>query len=151
MMPNSNPLCIAIVGAGPAGLAAAVALARGGHRVTVFEKHAALAPLGAGVLIQPQGVAALESLGVGAAFHAASVPVTRLLGTCHRNWTLVDIPYARTEARGISRTALAQVLLDAALLQGVSIAYGSTCASAVRLIPRASVRAYGISTSVQLR
>jgi len=31
------------------------------------------------------------------------VPVTRLLGTSHRNWTLVDIPYDETEARGVSR------------------------------------------------
>jgi len=64
-MPNSNPLSIGIVGAGTAGLAAAIALARAGHDVTVFEKHAALEPLGAGVLIQPQGVAALDMLGVG--------------------------------------------------------------------------------------
>ena len=108
-MPNRNSLRIGIVGAGTAGLAAAAALARAGHRLTVFEKHAAMAPLGAGLLIQPQGVAALEALGVGGAFDAASVPVTRLLGTCHRNWTLVDIRYDTVEARGVSRTALSQV------------------------------------------
>lgn len=77
MMPSSNRFSVGIVGAGTAGLAAAVALAHAGHSVTVFEKHASMAPLGAGLLIQLQGVA----LGVGAAFHAASVPVTRLLGT----------------------------------------------------------------------
>lgn len=83
MMPKSKHLTIGIVGAGTAGLACAIALARLGHAVTVFEKHASLRPLGAGLLIQPQGIAALEALGVGAAFQAASVPVTRLLGTCH--------------------------------------------------------------------
>ncbi|WP_227496642.1 FAD-dependent oxidoreductase [Massilia litorea] len=124
MMPNSNLLSIGIVGAGTAGLASAIALARLGHAVTVFEKHPSLSPLGAGLLIQPQGVAALDALGVGAAFHAASVPVTRLLGTCHRNWTLVDIPYDEHEARGVSRAALAQVLLEAALALGVRIRYG---------------------------
>lgn len=125
MMPNSNLLTIGIVGAGTAGLASAIALARAGHAVTVFEKHAAMRPLGAGLLIQPQGIGALEALGVGPAFLAASVPVTRLLGTCHRNWTLVDIPYDETEARGVSRTALSQVLLDAALALGVRVRYGS--------------------------
>ena len=126
-MPNSNPhpIAIGIVGAGTAGLASAIALARLGHAVTVFEKHPSLSPLGAGLLIQPQGVAALEALGVGAAFHAASVPVTRLLGTCHRGWILVDIPYDELEARGVSRAALSQVLLDAALALGVDIRYGA--------------------------
>jgi 2-polyprenyl-6-methoxyphenol hydroxylase-like FAD-dependent oxidoreductase len=93
--------------------------------VTVFEKHVSVIPLGAGLLIQPQGVAALDALGVGEAFRAASVPVDRLLGTCHRNWTLVDIPYDETEARGVSRAALSQLLLDAALGAGVEIRYAS--------------------------
>ncbi|MDB5791353.1 MAG: FAD-dependent monooxygenase [Massilia sp.] len=125
MMPPCNLLSVGIIGAGTAGLATAIALARAGHAVTVFEKHASLTPLGAGLLIQPQGVAALDALGVGAAFNAASVPVTRLLGTCHRNWTLVDIPYDETEARGVSRAALSRVLLDAALSLGVRIEYDS--------------------------
>lgn len=124
MMQKSNHLAIGIVGAGTAGLASAIALARLGHAVTVFDKHASLSPLGAGLLIQPQGVAAFDALGVGAAVHAASVPVTRLLGTCHRNWTLVDIPYDECEARGVSRAALSQVLLDAALALGVRVRYG---------------------------
>ena len=125
MMPKSNPLAIGIVGAGTAGLASAIALARLGHSVTIFEKHPSLSPLGAGLLIQPRGVAALEALGVGAAFQAASVPVTRLLGTCHRDWTLVDIPYDEYEARGVSRAALSQVLLEAALALDVRIRYGA--------------------------
>lgn len=132
MMPKRNLLDVGIVGAGTAGLAAAVALARAGHRVTVFEKHGAMAPLGAGVLIQPQGVAALDALGVGAAFRAASVPVTRLLGTSHRGWTLVDIAYGECEARGVSRMALSGVLLEAALALGAHVRYGSRVERIVR-------------------
>jgi len=146
---TSTRLAIGIVGAGTAGLASAIALARAGHAVTVFEKHACLRPLGAGLLIQPQGIAALEALGVGPAFHAASVPVTRLLGICHRNWTLVDIPYDQTEARGVSRAALSQVLLDAALALGVCIRYGSAVDSIAVDGARASVHA-GAATSFDL-
>jgi len=124
-MPNGNSLKVGVIGAGTAGLATAIALARAGHAVTVFEKHRDLAPLGAGILIQPQGIAALDALGVGAAFHAASVPVTRLIGTCQRNWRIVDIDYGQGEARGVSRTALAQLLLDAALALGVQVRYAS--------------------------
>lgn len=141
MMPNSNPLAIGIVGAGTAGLASAIALARLGHAVTVFEKHPALSPLGAGLLIQPQGVAALDALGVGAAFHAASVPVTRLLGTCHRDWILVDIPYDELEARGVSRAALSQVLLDAALALGVGIHFNAAVGGITVEGQRATVHA----------
>jgi len=115
---------VGVVGAGTAGLAAGLALAQRGMDVTVFEKHPALAPLGAGMLIQPQGIRALADLGVADEFHRASVPVTLLKGTCHRGWTLVDIPYAAKEARGVSRMALSQVLLDAAQAAGVRVKYG---------------------------
>ena len=60
-------LQIGIIGAGTAGLAAAIAFARAGHRVQVFEKHPSMASIGAGLLVQPQGVAALFALGVGLA------------------------------------------------------------------------------------
>jgi 2-polyprenyl-6-methoxyphenol hydroxylase-like FAD-dependent oxidoreductase len=136
-------LDIGIAGAGTAGLAAAIALARAGHAVTVFEKHSHLSPLGAGLLIQPQGVAALDRLGVGDAFRAASVPVHRLLGTCHRNWPLVDIRYGQLEARGVSRAALSQLLLDAALAYGVEVRYDSPVEGIVSENQRAALLVNG--------
>ena len=45
-------LNVAIVGAGFAGLASAVLLARQGHRVTVYEKFREPRAVGAGILIQ---------------------------------------------------------------------------------------------------
>ncbi len=102
---------IGIVGAGTAGLATAIAFARSGHSVDVFEKHPSLATLGAGVLIQPQGVFALTDLGVGPAFESASVPIKRLTGVNHRGWRLVDIPYTDLHARAVSRSALGGVLM----------------------------------------
>jgi 2-polyprenyl-6-methoxyphenol hydroxylase-like FAD-dependent oxidoreductase len=143
MQPGRDRLKIGIIGAGTAGLAAATAFARAGHSVTVFEKHKSLSPLGAGLLIQPQGVAALDALGVGAAFSAASVPVDRLLGICHRNWTIVDVPYTEAEARGVSRAALSQLLLDAALPAGVRVRYDSPVDSLVSRDDQADLHMQG--------
>lgn len=121
----ASRLRVGIVGAGTAGLAAAIAFARAGHTVQVFEKHLALATLGAGLLIQPQGVRALYDLGVGPEFDAASVPIDRLLGKNHRGWRLVDVAYQRQQARAVSRSALAQLLLRSALAAGVRVAFNA--------------------------
>ena len=115
---------VGIAGAGTAGLATAIAFARAGHAVEVFEKHPGLATLGAGELIQPQGVAALHDLGVGPAFEAASVPIARLVGLSERGWKLVDIPYADLEARAVSRSALGGVLLRECERLGVLMRFG---------------------------
>jgi 2-polyprenyl-6-methoxyphenol hydroxylase-like FAD-dependent oxidoreductase len=115
---------IGIVGAGTAGLASAIAFARAGHTVDVCEKHPSLATLGAGVLIQPQGVAALDELGVGPAFEAISVPIARLVGRCDRGWTLVDIPYHDLQARAVSRSALGGVLERECRRLGVRLHFG---------------------------
>jgi salicylate hydroxylase len=55
---------IAVIGAGVGGLAAATALAQRGARVTLMEQAPALAEVGAGLQIGPNGVAALEALGL---------------------------------------------------------------------------------------
>jgi 2-polyprenyl-6-methoxyphenol hydroxylase-like FAD-dependent oxidoreductase len=127
-MPSRTPLVsphaalrIGIAGAGPAGLAAAIALARHGHHVDVYEKHPQLAPKGAGILIQPQGLAALRALGVRTAFDAVSVPIHRLVAASHRGWRLVDIDYGDDPARAVGRPALASVLYEAALAAGARV------------------------------
>ena len=55
---------IAIVGFGIGGGASAVAFARDGPDVTVFEQAPAPGSVGAGFLLQPSGQAALASLGL---------------------------------------------------------------------------------------
>nr|WP_232061979.1 NAD(P)/FAD-dependent oxidoreductase [Variovorax sp. PBS-H4] len=119
MQPPSKKLNIGIAGAGPGGLATSIALARLGHRVEVFEKHPTLEPLGAGLLMQPQGLRALEELGVRREFDEVSVPVRRLLGTSHRGWRVVDIDYGDSPARAVGRAALARILYNAAQAAGV--------------------------------
>ncbi|RAQ74926.1 monooxygenase [Aspergillus flavus] len=53
---SAAKLSIAIVGAGIGGLSAAIALARDGHHVTVYESTPELSEIGAGVQMSPNGV-----------------------------------------------------------------------------------------------
>ncbi|QDY69361.1 FAD-dependent oxidoreductase [Qingshengfaniella alkalisoli] len=55
---------ISIVGAGIGGLTAALALARRGAKVTVYERAHRVAEVGAGIQISPNGMAVLETLGI---------------------------------------------------------------------------------------
>ena len=55
---------IGIIGGGIGGFASAIAFAKYGYRVTVFEKLAVINELGAGIQISSNGVNALSKLGV---------------------------------------------------------------------------------------
>ncbi|MFC3997368.1 FAD-dependent monooxygenase [Nocardiopsis sediminis] len=55
---------IAVVGAGLGGVAAAVGLHRTGHEVTLFERGAELREAGTGIVVMPNGLRALDDLGV---------------------------------------------------------------------------------------
>jgi 2-polyprenyl-6-methoxyphenol hydroxylase-like FAD-dependent oxidoreductase len=57
-----NKAEILIVGGGIAGLAAAIAMARNGHGVSVCEKAATFDPIGAGLQLGPNAVRALQAL-----------------------------------------------------------------------------------------
>lgn len=67
---------ITVLGGGIAGLACGLALARQGARVRVLEQAPALAEVGAGLQISPNGFAVLEALGLADAVHAASTGST---------------------------------------------------------------------------
>ncbi len=55
---------IAIAGAGTGGLAAAAFLRRDGHEVRLFERFQSARPVGAGLMVQPTGLAVLARLGL---------------------------------------------------------------------------------------
>lgn len=58
-------LKVAIAGGGLAGLAAALAFRKAGHAVTVVERAAAFGTVGAGILLQANGLMVLDALGLG--------------------------------------------------------------------------------------
>lgn len=66
-------LKITRVGAGIAGLTAALALQRDGHRVCVHEQAPILGEIGAGVMLSPNATRVLFKLALGAAITAPSV------------------------------------------------------------------------------
>ncbi len=73
-------LDIGIAGCGIGGLAAALLLARDGHRVRLYERFDAPRPIGSGLIVQPTGLAVLDRLGLAGALAAAAAPIHRLLG-----------------------------------------------------------------------
>ncbi len=96
---------VAIVGAGPGGLAAALLLARDGHRVTVFERFDVPRPLGSGLMLQPTGLAVLAELGLAPGILALGCRIDRLFGRASpSNRIVLDVRYAEL---GASRFGLA--------------------------------------------
>ena len=111
---------VIVVGAGIGGLAAAVALKRGGSEVKVFEKSTELKELGAGLGLSPNAMKALRMLELESAVTAAGNPLdsgARILTAEGR--LLLEISSERLEERfggatiGIHRAALKRILLEA--------------------------------------
>lgn len=66
-----------VVGGGVGGLTAAVALRGKGWAVTVCERAPAVEPVGAGLSIAPNGLRALDAIGLGGGVRALAVPPGR--------------------------------------------------------------------------
>lgn len=81
---GSGRLRVTIVGAGLGGLAAAIALRRGGHEVTVVEQADALGTVGAGIQMAPNASRLLDAWGVVDRFRDIGVPAQAAV---RRNWS----------------------------------------------------------------
>ena len=104
----------AIVGAGTAGLATAILLARARNQVTLFEQVDELSPVGAGLLLQPAGLAVFEHLGVLESALKLGARVTGLEGQLADKRLLVNSHYREAGSNlyglGIHRATLCHVL-----------------------------------------
>jgi 2-polyprenyl-6-methoxyphenol hydroxylase-like FAD-dependent oxidoreductase len=118
-------LRIAIIGAGIAGQASAIALARDGHDVSVLERFAKAQPIGAGLLLQPSGLAALERLELRNAAELWGTPVTELDGRILNGKRVLDLRYPDGQyGLGIHRGSLFTLLHDAMLSSGARLVTG---------------------------
>jgi 2-polyprenyl-6-methoxyphenol hydroxylase-like FAD-dependent oxidoreductase len=122
-------LDIAIVGAGPAGLAAALFLKRAGHRVTVFERFEKPAPVGSGLILQPTGLTVLGALGLFDEIRQLGSRIDRLYGADAKSGrTVLDVRYdARAGGRfglAVHRAALFGVLHRAVMKEDIAIETG---------------------------
>lgn len=118
-------LDIAIVGAGVAGLAAGIALARAGHRVVAYERVPQSRPVGSGLMLQPTGLAALQRLGLRTTIEAMGHRIGRLKGATRTGRTIFDVAYGDLDpglyAVGVHRGLLHRTLWDAFALSGASL------------------------------
>ena len=138
-----EPLSIAIIGCGPAGLAAALLLARQGHSVAIFDRFVSPGPVGSGLMIQPSGLAVLAALGLAGEVIRRGARINALQGIEEHGRCVLDAPYAALGlpgafGLGIHRASLFDVLYEAAARQpGVTICAdhavtGSDCDAAGR-------------------
>ena len=120
---------IVVVGAGPGGLAAAVALLRDGHQVEVHERAPSLRLSGSAVTLWPNGTAVLQALGVPLDDLGPRIDV--LDGLDHRGRPLLQMRTAALAARfgaptlSVRRSRLVEQL--AALLPAGTIRVDAAC------------------------
>jgi 2-polyprenyl-6-methoxyphenol hydroxylase-like FAD-dependent oxidoreductase len=96
--------------------------------VTVFEKFATPRAVGAGILVQPTGLAAMRTLGIEDEILAHGAKADWLYGVNHRGRRVIDIRYDRWQkgsyGLGLHRGVLFNALWNAATQAGVQITTG---------------------------
>lgn len=121
---------IAVAGAGPAGLAAALSLHRSGHSISVFERFDAPKPVGSGLILQPTGLTILHELGLLDDIMALGSRIDRLYGAdANSGRTVLDVRYdAQSKERfglAVHRAALFAVLYRAVEAERIPIITGA--------------------------
>ncbi len=132
-MKDLDDLTVAIVGGGIGGLTAALAFARKGCRVCVYEQADALTEVGAGIQVSPNGAAVLEGLGL--SDHAAArgrvaeavIPMAALTGKALARF---DLTRGQRPYRFFRRPDLIGMLAEACAEAGVEVELGARIAAA---------------------
>jgi menaquinone-9 beta-reductase len=113
---------IAVIGGGPAGLAAAIAARQKGFGVTVYDPIVPPANKACGEGLMPDGFAALASLGVRIS-HEDSFPFRGIRFVDRGVSVAADFPAG--QGRGVRRTTLHRVLAERAESVGVELRWGT--------------------------
>lgn len=133
-----------VVGAGIAGLAAAIALQRTGREVVVLERAPELWEVGAGISLWPNAIRALRLLDLGEAVEAAGAPAHEAVFRSWRGRQLGAPITGRLQGRFgaplvLIHRARLQGLMRRALAPGV-IRLGAECAAVMQGDGEATVR-----------
>jgi salicylate hydroxylase len=117
---------IGVIGGGVAGLAVARALALRGAEVTLFEQAPAIAEVGAGLQISPNGLRVIDALGLGGALRAVALRAEAVvLRDFRRGAQVLRLDLARPGGQGdylfVHRARLIEVLEAGARAAGVTI------------------------------
>jgi len=131
-----RPIDVGIIGAGTAGAAAGIFLARAGHAVTVYERVPEPGPVGAGIVLQPSGMAVLHRLGLLARVVARGARIQKLHCETVRGRTIVGLNYAALHPTwyglGLHRGVLFQALHAALTAERVALRCGVEIVAARR-------------------
>ncbi len=121
---------IAILGAGVAGVATAIALTQQGYRVSLYERQDSASTIGAGIVVWPNAAFVLEQLGVLADIAAVSGRPTHMRRLSSQGDPLGAIDIALINSTmgyasySILRSDFQAILIERLKLLGVSIHYG---------------------------
>ncbi len=122
-----------VVGAGPAGLAAALAFRGAGVGVAVLEQHAAPPPRVCGAFVNPEGVSHLEALGLlPAVLAAGAVPVREAWITWPCGEARVRVERGGRAGLAVPRETLERVMVERVTALGGEVRYGARVAAVER-------------------
>lgn len=122
------PARVAVIGGGIAGLASALAFARNGAEVVVFEQASEIAEVGAGLQVTPNGARALALLGLAdglARIGVVAGAVQPTDGLTGRAVTRFSLAAQQPRYRFVHRADLIGLLHDACLDAGVTVQTGA--------------------------
>ncbi|KAL2041259.1 hypothetical protein N7G274_006204 [Stereocaulon virgatum] len=126
-------LHVAIIGAGLGGLAAAIGIARAGHRVTILEQAPVLGEIGAGIQIPPNSSLILKHFGLLEKIESVSVRPSDFIIRSYRDGAILNklnmVPYAENRYGvpylHIHRADYHRILVSEAERLGVKVHLGS--------------------------